>query len=153
MALLFKPLYAPAYSLLRLQFEAYVRGLWLMECASDAQVDAFVAGREAPQVDELVRLIEDTPAFAQCVLDGVRGRVWRITCDYWQTDGLPLQRWTVGAPQPNFTFGEVEEVLRVAEIIAVASTVDLAHLAGNDKLAGQAQAELRLLVGAVPHRC
>lgn len=146
LALLFKSLYAPAYSLLRLQYEAYVRGLWLMDCASDAQVDAFVAGRGAPEVDELVTLIEDTPAFARCVLTGVRANAWRVVRDYWQT--VPLQRWTISTPQPNYTFAEADEVLHIAEIVAVGSTADLAQLAGNDKLAGQLLAELKLLVGA-----
>ena len=47
-------LYGSAFALVRLAFEAYVRGGWLALCASDTAVENFVAGKEAPKIHVLL---------------------------------------------------------------------------------------------------
>jgi hypothetical protein len=56
-------------------------------------------------------------------------------CAYTHTGGLHIQRWnTSEAIEPTYAPGEVEEVLRFAEFIAVMSVAGIARLAGNDAL-------------------
>ncbi|MGT2506436.1 DUF6988 family protein [Cupriavidus basilensis] len=151
-ALLYQPIYAPSFSLLRIQFEAYVRGLWLMYCASEMEIDAFLAGKAPPGVGQLIKMIEEVPAFSCTVLSDIKRKVWNVMCDYTHTGGLHVQRWnTSDAVQPNYSREEVEEVLRLAEIIGVCSAVDFAQLAGNDALADQALDKLRSLVDELSH--
>jgi hypothetical protein len=50
-------LYGSALALVRLQFEAYVRGIWLAQCASDSEVDK--AGRDDfPKIDPIIKSLE-----------------------------------------------------------------------------------------------
>lgn len=41
-------LYAAAFALLRLEFEAYVRGEWFSSCAKDTEIEAFLNDKEPP---------------------------------------------------------------------------------------------------------
>ena len=47
-------LFAAAFALIRIEFEAYVRGEWLSLCASDSVIDAFLRGNEPPRIDCLL---------------------------------------------------------------------------------------------------
>jgi hypothetical protein len=83
-------LFAAAFALIRIEFEAYLRGAWLLLCASDSVVETFLQGKEPPKVDCVDRRARDA-RFLQ------RGRTlqnqaedlevdvrvyayWRITC-------------------------------------------------------------------------
>jgi hypothetical protein len=44
-----QPLWGPTFALLRIQFEAFIRGVWLARCAADDQLAWFVDGK--PGVD------------------------------------------------------------------------------------------------------
>ncbi len=46
-------LYASSFALIRVVFEAYVRGKWLALCATDAQVQQFWKGREPPHQESV----------------------------------------------------------------------------------------------------
>lgn len=128
-------LYASCYSLLRVEFEAYVRGLWLGLCASDSEVEGFLSGVEPPKIRLLLDAIESTPAFTAKTLSTIKSQSWNAMCAYTHTGGLHVQRWnTSEAIEPNYEPKEVEEVLRFAELIAAMSVIGIAQLAGNDEL-------------------
>lgn len=46
--LLASRIYASVFALIRIQFEAYIRGEWLSLCASDLEVTKFLHGDEPP---------------------------------------------------------------------------------------------------------
>ena len=58
-------LYAPSFSLLRVEFEAYVRGVWLSldACASDSEVEGFLTGDEPPRISDLLAAMTTHLAF------------------------------------------------------------------------------------------
>jgi len=58
--LLGKKLRGPALSLARTLFEGYVRGYWLLACASEQQVEAFLGGK-CPGFDGLLAAIPMDP--------------------------------------------------------------------------------------------
>ena len=51
-------LHGPAYSIVRPLFESYVRGLWILRCAADKEVEAFLQDK-CPNVPTLIRAICD----------------------------------------------------------------------------------------------
>lgn len=61
--LLDSKLYASVFALVRIAFEAYVRGEWLGLCATDAAVKKFLRGKEPLKIDVLLEALEKTPAF------------------------------------------------------------------------------------------
>lgn len=136
-------IYASCFALLRVEFEAYLRGLWLMLCADDSEVEAFLSedirkkGYKALGFWGLIEKIEDTPEFNEKVLSRIIGEHgWKILCAYTHTGGLHVQRWnTSDAIEPNYEPEEVEQALRIAELFAALSVIGLAELAENDELA------------------
>lgn len=129
-------LYGSAFALVRLAFEAYVRGKWLALCATDTAVQDFLAGREPPKMDNLLAELERTPAFDEKVLSSMKAKSWRAMCAYTHTGGRHVQRWnTADAIEANYDDAEIREVLSFAAVIGSLSVLGLATLAGDEELA------------------
>jgi hypothetical protein len=129
-------LYGSAFALVRLAFEAYVRGEWLALCATDASLQSFLAGQEPPKIDNLLADLERTPAFSESVLSAIKAKSWRAMCDYTHTGGRHVQRWnTADAIEASYEDGEIREVLSFAEAIGSLSVIGLATLADDSELA------------------
>jgi len=129
-------LLAAAFSLVRVEFEAYIRGEWLSQCASDSTVEAFIRGKEPPKIDCLLEHLEMIETFNERVLSGVKQKTWKSMCAYTHTGGLHVQRWnTEDGIEANYAREEVLEVLRFAEIIASLAVIGVAGLAANENLA------------------
>jgi hypothetical protein len=138
--------YASSFSLLRIAFEAYVRGLWLSRCAKDVQCRKFLRGWEPPKIDSLLQKIEQEPGFSEQVLSSIKRRSWKAMCAYTHTGGLHVQRWnTSESIEPSYSAEEVSEVLTLAELVGAMSVIAVAELAQNDELA------LRVLGGVKAH--
>ncbi|MBI2287259.1 MAG: hypothetical protein HYU79_07505 [Nitrosomonadales bacterium] len=129
-------LFAAAFSLVRVEFEAYVRGEWLSQCASDALVEAFIQGKEPPRIDCLLNQLEMLDLFNEKVLSQIKQKTWKSMCAYTHTGGLHVQRWnTADGIEANYAREEILEVLKFAEIIASLAVVGVAGLAADEKLA------------------
>jgi hypothetical protein len=129
-------LYASSFALLRVAFEAFVRGEWLALCADDHQVRRFLEGGEPPKLDELLRALEQTPAFDERVLSSLKRQHWSAMCAYTHTGGLHVQRWnTTQAIEATYDPGEIESVLYFAEIIASLSVIGFATVVSDEALA------------------
>ena len=116
-----------AFALLRILFEAYLRGLWLKHCASDEQVSAFFRGCEPPKT--MVTEIEATEAFASGVLSRIKKENWSAMCAFTHTGGLHLQRWqSRDSVEPTFSPQEVEECLNCAELFGAMSGLEMVQL-------------------------
>ena len=86
-------LFAAAFALIRIEFEAYIRGEWLSQCASDAVIEAFLKGKEPPKIDCLFAELEMLDSFKEKVLSQIKQKTWRSMCAYTHTGGLHVQRW------------------------------------------------------------
>lgn len=119
-----------------MEFEAYVRGEWLSQCASDALVEAFIQGKEPPRIDCLLNQLEMLDLFNEKVLSQIKQKTWKSMCAYTHTGGLHVQRWnTADGIEANYAREEILEVLKFAEIIASLAVVGVAGLAADEKLA------------------
>jgi hypothetical protein len=52
-------LFAPAFALVRVALDAYVRGMWLFLCATEEQVEAFADGSKPPEFGGMLRQLVD----------------------------------------------------------------------------------------------
>ncbi|HYW57724.1 MAG TPA: hypothetical protein VE934_12230 [Polaromonas sp.] len=135
---------ASAFSLVRVAFEAYVRGEWLALCAADFEVDAFLDGVEPPRFGVLLEALERTDAFKEQVLSQMKAQSWAAMCAYTHTGGLHVQRWnTPGAIEPNYEDVELREVLSFAETIGSLAVIGVAWLAENAEAAEAVLAKLK----------
>lgn len=126
-------LYSSSFALLRVLFEAYLRGLWLKHCASDEHARRIFDGEEPPKT--IVAEIEATEAFSNKVLSHIKKKAWNAMCDYTHTGGLHLQRWqSASAIEPQFDEGELEECLNATELFGAMACLELVQLskAGDD---------------------
>lgn len=129
-------LFASSFSLLRVEFEAYVRGQWLLVCATDDEVEKYLRGWEPPKFAILVESLEKTPGFKDGDLSRIKRDGWKTMCAFTHTGGLHVQRWnTSDAIEANYTEPEILEVLALAEIVGAMSVLGIAELANDIELA------------------
>lgn len=138
-------LYASSFALIRLEFEAYVRGLWLALCANESQIEKFVSCPEwePPKINDLIRGVENSPDPPEKALSKIKSQSWNSMCAYTHTGGLHVQRWnTEDGIEPNYSSDEVEEVLTFSEIIGAMSVIGIAELGGMNELAQRVLSEM-----------
>jgi hypothetical protein len=129
-------LYASCFALVRVAFEAYVRGEWLALCATNAQVRKFLKGREPPKLDLLLSALQRTDAFKEGVLTLIKTRTWKTLCAYTHTGGLHVQYWnTTDGIEPNYPIEELLKVLRFADVVATLSVLGVVSLMNDEQLA------------------
>ena len=129
-------LYASCFALVRVAFEAYIRGEWLATCATDAELQRFLQNHEPPPLNCLIAKIEEKPDFSHGVLSAIKRQHWSSMCAYTHTGGLHVQRWiTADAIEPSYTPEEIQEVLFFAELIATMAALGFADLAADEALA------------------
>jgi hypothetical protein len=122
--------HSSAFALLRCLFEAYLRGVWLRHCATDAQVEAHFSGEDPPRT--MIADIEATPAFASGALSRAKRANWDAMCQYTHTGGLHLKQWqTEKLIEPSFDAAELENGLTMAEKYAALASLELAQMRVN----------------------
>jgi len=140
-------LYSSSFALIRLEFEAYVRGLWLATCADESQVNKFVSVKnwEPPKIGELILNIEASLGeFQVQTLSEIKKQNWKSMCAYTHTGGLHIQRWnTADGIEPNYAPDEVEEVLKFSELISAMSVIGIAALGKLDEIAERVMAKIQ----------
>ena len=122
-------IYSSAFALTRLVFESYIRGMWLMHCATDEQVENFSEGTfQLPRrIEVMIGAIEKT-----CDFDGQlsisHSSAWSHLCDYTHTGTLQVQRWNKSdAIEPNYPDDEIIEVIRFTKTYALLTAVSFAE--------------------------
>ncbi len=128
-------LYGSALALIRLQFEAYVRGMWLAQCASDSEIDK--AGRdEFPAINSMIASLEKPGLLDSASLSTIKSGAWKplnsFTHTGYQQIGPRLNKDGIG---PYFDDGQVRVALNWAEALTILCAIAFAGLAKDDQLA------------------
>jgi len=122
-----KEFYSSSFALLRILFEAYLRGLWLKHCATDTQASAVFRGDEPPKT--MIAEIESTEAFTSGALSRIKKNNWSAMCAFTHTGGLHLQRWqSQDGVEPTFSPEELEECLNCAELFGAMAGLELMQM-------------------------
>ena len=131
-----QPLYSAAFALVRPIYESYVRGMWLLHCAEDKQVELFSKDGELPRMASLARAVEIAGNLDRKQLSGIYAGNWSAFCSFTHSGGLHAQRWnTAEAIEPNFSDAEVCEVLQHTSAMALLAAIGVAALGSNEPLA------------------
>ncbi len=128
-------LYGSALALIRLQFEAYVRGMWLAQCASDCEVDK--AGRDKfLAIDGMIASLEGPGLLDSALLSTIKGDAWKslnsLTHTGYQQIGPRLNKEGIGS---YFDDDQIRVALNWAEALTILCAVAFAGLARDDQLA------------------
>jgi len=129
-------LYGSAASLVRLIFEAYVRGIWLLYCASDEQLDQFKNDKLDKRFYELLEDIEKHEAFKVGTLSYVKEKSWKIMNSLTHSGFYQVTRRNkVGEIAPDYTNEEIIDALQTANSFAILTAIAIADMAHNERLA------------------
>jgi hypothetical protein len=125
-----------AFSLVRLIFEAYIRGLWLSRCASGQEIEKYKKNKLEKTFATLIQEIEQIEGFHEGVLSKTKVASWNSMNSYTHSGYLQsVRRNKTDTIEPNYDTEEVIEVLGFANAIGMLSALQVALLAGNEKLA------------------
>lgn len=116
-------LHGTAYSLIRSEFEAYIRGVWFVNCATDADVKRFLSNKKIKRTfGEMIADLETHDRFNVGVLSHIKSASWSTMCSFTHTGLFQVIR------RLNAT--EVTSVYPEEEIIAGLDMADgIAHWA------------------------
>jgi len=129
--------YGSAAALARCAFEAYVRGVWLYYCATDAELGRL---RHNDRIDKCLRdlivELEQHEAFNVGVLSQVKNQSWRAmnSMTYGGMQQLS-RRMTADEIRPSYTDAESADAVSSATSIALLAAIAVAAIAGDEELA------------------
>lgn len=136
-------LYGSALALIRLQFEAYVRGMWLAQCASDSEVDK-VGQDEFPTINKMIASLEEPGRLDGALLSMIKGEAWKplnsLTHTGYQQIGPRLNKDGIGS---YFDADQIRLALNWAEALTILCAIAYAGLAKDDRLALAALERIR----------
>ena len=124
-----------AFALVRSQYESFIRGTWIANCATEQQVDRFCKSGKLPEIAELISAIEKIPSFNSNFFSELKKQSWCAMCDYAHTGALSVQGWnTTSAIEPNFNPAAVAEVHYLSNALVIFSAFGMATLSNNIEL-------------------
>lgn len=126
-------IYGSAYSLLRPLFETYIRGLWLLRCATNSEVSEFQKGKVKKEFWQLIADIEKIEGYQEGALSKSKKASWRAMNDY--THGGINQvsrRNNERTIEPNYDKQEVLEILNFTNSVSILAALEVSFMA-NEK--------------------
>jgi hypothetical protein len=121
-----------AFSLVRVTFETIYRGLWLRHCATDQQLAHFQKKDELPNRAQIIEAVESLDAYNSGVLSRISKDYWSAMCSYAHGGYLPvMRRITSRGIEPNYSEGEIKEVILFAAVWALTAGLEIFDMAGR----------------------
>lgn len=129
-----KRLHSSAFALVRVLFEAYVRGSWLANCATGAELKAFQKDAKPPSISRQLQALEAF-GLGDGNLSKVKKCSWDAMNSYTHTGMRQIQRWnTVAGIEPNFQAEEIIQAIQFAGTFMLLSGLGIASLNGDTAL-------------------
>lgn len=130
--------YGSAFSLVRLTFEAFVRGVWLYRCATESDLERFKRDTFKKEFGVLVADVEQLEDFSDGVLSWAKERSWTAMnsfthCGFHQV----VRRNTEESIEPDYSEDEVVEALNFSTAIGLLTALQIARLANDEFLANE----------------
>lgn len=133
--LLARQIYGSAFSLLRLLFEAYVRGLWLQHCANEKEIGKFMKGKIDKTFGNLIKDIEKKEGYQGGVLSKAKKAGWaKMNCFTHSGFSQVVRRNTESSIEPNYDPEEIEEAINFTNAIGLLTSLELSFLTKNEAL-------------------
>lgn len=124
-----------AFSLIRIQFESYVRGLWLTHCASDKEIKKFKNNKLEKYFGELIADIEKIEGYSGGTLSKTKKAGWNAMNSFTHSGFSQIvRRNTESTIEPNYDKEEIDEAIDFANAIGILSCLEISFLTGNNEL-------------------
>lgn len=135
-------LYGSALSLLRIEFEALVRGLWLRHVASENEIKKFKKDKVDPRFYKLIEAIEGKVGIKEGLLSYIKDNQWNIFNSFTHT-GIEAVSRRIGKKTTgyeNYQQTDVVNALRFSGLVAVLAAVELASISKKQEVVDSAMA-------------
>ena len=138
-------LYGSVYALLRVEFEALGRGLWLAHVAKDEDADKYEKDKLDISFGALLNLVESQVGLPKGPLSALKSKHWSIFCSFTHTGYQALvRRVTQTHTGPvNYPAEEVISALNLAGTFALLAAAELSSMAGDHDLVDTMLAKMR----------
>jgi hypothetical protein len=137
-------LHGSAFSLARVLFEAFVRGVWLNRCAKDIDLANFEKERLNKKFEEILSDVEGLEGFEARVLSDIKRRSWKVMNSFTHTGfHQVVRRQTETTIESSYEVEEIIEVIDFANAVGFMSAIEIALLAGNAKLANDLLGDMK----------
>jgi len=127
-----------AFSLVRLLFESYIRGLWLLKVATDQEIEDYKNENFRKSFSSLIDDVERLDGYNTGVLKRAKEAGWASMNSYTHGGFLHLvRRNTPDYIEPNYSDAEKIEVINFANSFSLLAALGIADIANNVDLAGE----------------
>lgn len=128
-------LHGSAFALLRVLAESLVRGLWLLHCASDNQLQKFKKGKVDETFAQLVAIVEAKIGTPNGVLSGFKATAWPALNGFTHTGFHQVsRRHSPGKVEANYPDHELAKALGVAGALGLIAGGQLIDMSGCKEL-------------------
>ena len=128
-------LYGSAFSLLRVLTESLVRGLWILECATDSQIQKFKKGKLDKSFSELITEVENKIGTPGGPLSGFKTVAWSALNGFTHTGFHQVaRRHSPGKIEGNYSERDLKNALGVTGALGLIAGGLVICMAGRDEL-------------------
>ena len=139
-------LYGSAFSLVRLLFESYVRGVWLQLCASESEIGKYKNDKLGKNFYTLIQEIEKCDGFEEGILSAAKTENWIAMNSFTHSGYLQaVRRNKEESIEPNYTDEEIVELLKITNALGMLSVLQIAILADKNELADEILKKSKLM--------
>jgi hypothetical protein len=144
-------LFGSAFSLIRLEFESYVRGVWLQLCATDTEITKYKQDKLEKSFQTLITEIENCEGFEEGILSSAKKENYDAMNSFTHSGYLQAVRRIKGETlEPNYTDEEIIELLNTANALGMLSALQIALLANRKELSIKMLDKMKLLNREMP---
>jgi hypothetical protein len=119
-------LFGSALALLRSETESLVRGLWLLHCATEEDIDRFKRGKVKQEFQELINAFEEKIGDGPGVLSSLKERAWRAMNGFTHTGFVQVsRRHRPGLVQENYEEAELAQAIDAAGVLGIVAAGQL----------------------------
>jgi len=129
--------YGSSLALLRPLAESFVRGLWLLQCATEKDLRIFKKDNDdkAFGFSKLIRDIETNIGTPSGVLSAFKAASWSTLCSFTHTGFHQVsRRHSPGKVEENYSEAELARILRVAAALGLMAGGLIIHMSGKHEL-------------------
>lgn len=135
--LIAKELNGPAFASVRLMFESYVRGIWIHQCADEADIEK-ARKDNMPKFYKLVEDVEKLEPYEGGTLSRLKKNSWAAMNSFTHTGMQQITRYnTEEHIEPNYDEDEISEVIGLANVFGYLAAIAISDLANDVELANE----------------
>lgn len=129
-------LYGSAAVLIRSQFEAHVRGIWFLFCASEEEIDLFKKDKLKKSFGNLIEQIERIDTYSGGTFSYVKEKSWAVMNSFTHTGFYQVVRRNTGTEiRADYSEAEILDAVSTANSFAILAGVEVANIAKSEPLA------------------